>query len=105
MWGNQGIDHLAKPGLLGPTLCGSYLIATAAPVIGSAASSRGSSASARSSTTSFQLGDKQQGYLNLKVYGEFANENRPAGWNLWLTFKILPAAATPPTPSRPMFTK
>jgi hypothetical protein len=53
----------------------------------------------------FPLSDKLQGYLNLKAYGEFANENRPAGWNLWLTFNISPAAATPPTSSRPMFTK
>jgi hypothetical protein len=53
----------------------------------------------------FPLGDKLQGYLNLKAYGEFANENRPAGWNLWLTFNLSPAAATPPTPARPMFTK
>jgi hypothetical protein len=53
----------------------------------------------------FPLGDKLQGYLNLKAYGEFANENRAAGWNLWLTFNISNAAATPPTPSRPMFTK
>jgi hypothetical protein len=53
----------------------------------------------------FPVGDKLQGYLNLKAYGEFANENRPAGWNLWLTFNLSPAAATPPTPSRPMFTK
>lgn len=53
----------------------------------------------------FPLADKLQGYLNLKAYGEFANENRPAGWNLWLTFNISPAAATPPTSSRPMFTK
>jgi hypothetical protein len=52
----------------------------------------------------FPIGDKLQGYLNLKAYGEFANENRPAGWNLWLTFNLSPAA-TPPTSSRPMFTK
>jgi hypothetical protein len=52
----------------------------------------------------FPIGDKMQGYLNLKAYGEFANENRPAGWNLWLTFNLSPAA-TPPTSSRPMFTK
>ena len=44
-----------------------------------------------------------QGYLNLKAYGEFANAN--AGWNLWLTFNLSPAAATPQSPSRPMFTK
>jgi hypothetical protein len=53
----------------------------------------------------FPVGDKMQGYINLKAYGEFANENRPAGWNLWLTFNLSPAAATPPTPSRPIFTK
>jgi len=33
-----------------------------------------------------------QGYLNLKGYGEFAAENRPEGWNVWLTFAISPAA-------------
>jgi hypothetical protein len=53
----------------------------------------------------FPIGDKMQGYINLKAYGEFANENRPAGWNLWLTFNLSPAAATPPTPTKPMFTK
>ena len=53
----------------------------------------------------FPVGDKMQGYINLKAYGEFANENRLAGWNLWLTFNLSPAAATPPAPSRPMFTK
>jgi hypothetical protein len=30
----------------------------------------------------FPVGDNLQGYLNLKAYGEFANANRPAGWNL-----------------------
>jgi hypothetical protein len=53
----------------------------------------------------FPVGDKMQGYINLKAYGEFANENRPAGWNLWLTFNLSPAAAAPPAPTRPMFTK
>jgi hypothetical protein len=53
----------------------------------------------------FPVGDKLQGYLNLKAYGEFDNASRPAGWNLWLTFNLSPAAATPPTPTRPMFTK
>ncbi|WP_249144310.1 transporter [Bradyrhizobium lablabi] len=52
----------------------------------------------------FPVGD-MQGYLNLKAYGEFANENRPAGWNVWLTFNLSPAASTPPTSSRPRFTK
>ena len=52
----------------------------------------------------FPVGD-MQGYLNLKAYSEFANQNRPAGWNLWLTFALSPAAPTPPTPSRHVFTK
>ena len=33
-----------------------------------------------------------QGYINLKGYKEFAAENRPDGWNVWLTFVISPAA-------------
>ncbi|WFU75538.1 transporter [Bradyrhizobium sp. CB2312] len=52
----------------------------------------------------FPVGD-MQGYLNLKAYGEFANENRPAGWNLWLTFNLSPTAPTPAAPTRPRFTK
>ena len=52
----------------------------------------------------FPVGD-MQGYLNLKAYGEFAEENRPAGWNVWLTFNLQPTAATPTTSSRPRFTK
>jgi hypothetical protein len=53
----------------------------------------------------FPVGDKMQGYLNLKAYGEFDNANRPAGWNLWLTFNLSPAAAPPSAPVKPMFTK
>ena len=34
-----------------------------------------------------------QGYLNLKFYREFAAENRPAGWNLWLTISISTSGA------------
>ena len=42
-----------------------------------------------------------QGYLNLKGYGEFAAENRPAGWYIWLTFAISPMAPTTTvTPTR-----
>jgi hypothetical protein len=52
----------------------------------------------------FPLGN-MQGYLNLKGYKEFAAENRPEGWNVWLTFAISPAAAAPPPSARPMFTK
>jgi hypothetical protein len=43
----------------------------------------------------FPLGE-WKGYLNLKGYGEFGHENRPEGWNVWLTFAILPADAPPP---------
>lgn len=44
---------------------------------------------------SFPMGDKLQGYLNLKGYWEFAAQNRPEGWNTWLTFAISPAAPEP----------
>ncbi|WP_045008870.1 MULTISPECIES: transporter [unclassified Bradyrhizobium] len=43
----------------------------------------------------FPVGD-MQGYLNLKGYKEFGAENRPEGWNAWLTFSLSPAAAAPP---------
>jgi hypothetical protein len=42
----------------------------------------------------FPVGN-MQGYLGLKGYWEFAAQNRPEGWNTWLTFAISPAAATP----------
>jgi len=35
-----------------------------------------------------------QGFLGLKGYKEFDAQNRPEGWNLWLTFAISPAAPT-----------
>jgi hypothetical protein len=34
-----------------------------------------------------------QGYINLKAYWEFAAQNRPEGWNTWLTFSLSPSAA------------
>ena len=37
-----------------------------------------------------------QGYLNLKGYYEFAAENRPSGWNAWVTLAISPAAKPEP---------
>jgi hypothetical protein len=47
-----------------------------------------------------------QRYLNLKAYGEFAAENRPSGWNTWLTFSISPVApASAVTPTRYIVTK
>ena len=52
----------------------------------------------------FPVGD-MQGYLNIKGYKEFAAENRPEGWNTWITFAISPAAAAPPPSSRRMITK
>jgi hypothetical protein len=53
----------------------------------------------------FPIGD-MQGYLNLKAYGEFAAENRPSGWNTWLTFSISPMAPTSTvTPTRRIATK
>ncbi len=36
-----------------------------------------------------------QGYLNLKAYGEFLAQNRPDGFNVWLTFQVSPAPAPP----------
>jgi len=45
-----------------------------------------------------------QGYLNLKGYGEFAAQNRPHGWNTWLTFVISPAPPTAST-AKPRITK
>jgi len=46
------------------------------------------------------LTSETQGYLNLKSYWEFANQNRPAGWNGWVTFVISPAEQTPNTAPR-----
>jgi hypothetical protein len=43
----------------------------------------------------FPVGDLQ-GYLNFKGYKEFGSENRPEGWNAWVTFAI---SAAPPQPS------
>ena len=52
----------------------------------------------------FPMGDKLQGYVNLKGYWEFAAQNRPEGWNTWLTFAISPAAPEP-TPAKPIVRK
>ncbi len=51
----------------------------------------------------FPVGN-MQGYLNLKGYREFDNEDRPDGWNVWLTFSISPAAPVASS-SSPMVTK
>ena len=39
----------------------------------------------------FPVSDKIQGYANMKAYREFAAENRPEGWNVWLTIAFSPA--------------
>ena len=39
----------------------------------------------------FPVTDKIQGYFNAKAYWEFAAENRPQGWNAWLTIAFSPA--------------
>jgi hypothetical protein len=43
----------------------------------------------------FPVGD-MQGLLNARVYKEFGAQNRPEGWNAWLTFAVSPE---PPKPS------
>jgi hypothetical protein len=40
----------------------------------------------------FPVSATMQGYVNLKGYSEFDGQNRPSGWNLWLTFAISPIA-------------
>jgi hypothetical protein len=46
-----------------------------------------------------------QGYLNLKGYGEFDNDNRPDGWNVWLTFVLSPAPPSSTSTPPPIITK
>jgi hypothetical protein len=50
------------------------------------------------------VGTTTQAYLNLKGYKEFEGENRPHGWNTWVSLTLSPAAAPPPPPRR-MVTK
>ena len=51
----------------------------------------------------FPVGD-MQGYLNLKGYGEFGAQNRPEGWNVWLTFALSTPSPAPP-PLKPVIRK
>jgi hypothetical protein len=41
---------------------------------------------------------KLQGSVNLKAYWEFAAQNRPDGWNTWVTFSLSPAATAAASP-------
>jgi hypothetical protein len=50
------------------------------------------------------VGD-MQGYLNLKGYGEFDNNARPDGFNVWLTFVLSPKAPAETASQKPMLTK
>jgi hypothetical protein len=47
----------------------------------------------------------EQGYLNIKGYKEFAAQNRPDGWNAWVTLVISPAEQTATVPPRRMIAK
>jgi hypothetical protein len=44
-----------------------------------------------------------QGYVNLKAYWEFDAQDRPSGWNAWVTLSFSPSAAASAPP--PMITK
>ena len=79
-------------------------VATAGRAIGSAASGRKCSASDRRSGSSFRSATCKA-ILISRAIGEFAAENRPYGWNAWITFAISPADPTPSTPSKRMITK
>ncbi len=52
----------------------------------------------------FPVGD-MQGYLNIKGYKEFAAENRPEGFNTWVTFAISPKAPEHTPPPKPHYRK
>jgi hypothetical protein len=53
---------------------------------------------------SFPVGGLE-GYLNLKAYKEFGAENRPDGWNAWLTLELSPLAPAAPHPAKSIVTK
>ncbi|UZE46859.1 SphA family protein [Rhodopseudomonas sp. P2A-2r] len=53
----------------------------------------------------FPIGSNQA-FLGLKGYGEFAADNRPSGWNTWLTFSISePAPVSTVTPTNHLVRK
>jgi hypothetical protein len=39
-----------------------------------------------------------QGYVNVKAYWEFAAQDRPSGWNTWLTLSLSPSASASDPP-------
>jgi hypothetical protein len=41
---------------------------------------------------------EMQGYFNLRAYKEFGAENRPEGWNMWVTLAFSPAQQSAPRP-------
>jgi hypothetical protein len=45
------------------------------------------------------------GYLNLKAYKEFGAENRPDGWNAWLTLELSPPAPAATHPAKSVVAK
>jgi hypothetical protein len=51
------------------------------------------------------LNNQYQGYFNVKGYWEFADQHRPSGWNLWLTFAVSPAAPGEAPPKAPIVRK
>jgi hypothetical protein len=52
----------------------------------------------------FPVGN-MQGYLNLKDYREFDGHDRPTGYNVWLSFVLMPLTPIPPATKTPMFRK
>ncbi|MET0527994.1 MAG: transporter [Microvirga sp.] len=53
----------------------------------------------------FPVSDKVGGYLNIKGFKEFAAENRPEGWNAWVTLAFSPAAPKKAPETPPLFGK
>jgi hypothetical protein len=51
----------------------------------------------------FPIGERAQGYINVKGYKEFTAQNRPHGWNAWVTLVITPAPPSPPATQSLLF--
>jgi hypothetical protein len=50
-------------------------------------------------------GRSVQTYLNFKSYWEFDADNRPSGWNAWVTLAFSPSAPSAGTAPPPIITK